>query len=288
MQQYLELLQHVLDHGTLVQNRTQIKTLATFGGQVRFDLQKGFPLLTTKLVHFKSVLVELLWFIKGDTNIKYLVDHDVRIWNEWPYAQYCADLTNPPLSMAEFIERIKTDPSFAQQFGDLGPVYGKQWRDCGGRDQLLEVIDQIKTNPGSRRLIVCSWNPTQIANMTLPPCHCLFQFSVINNKLSCHLYQRSADLFLGVPFNIASYSLLVHMIAQVCRLEVGELIHSFGDLHIYENHIEQCKIQLGRQPLPLCQLKLNPNITNILDFGLEDVELIDYSHHPKLIGKVAV
>lgn len=288
MQQYLDLLKQVLDNGTLVKNRTSIKTLATFGGQMRFDLQKGFPLLTTKLVHFKSVLVELLWFIKGDTNIKYLVDHNVRIWNEWPYEKYCADPNNPTLSMAEFIERIKTDDTFAQRFGDLGPVYGKQWRDSNGVDQLLDVIEQIKTNPSSRRLIVCSWNPSAISSMALPPCHCLFQFSVINNKLSCHLYQRSADLFLGVPFNIASYSLLVHMIAHVCGLEVGEFIHSFGDLHIYENHIEQCQIQLTRTPLPLCHIKLNPNITNILDFDIDDIQLCDYLHHPKLVGKVAV
>lgn len=288
MQQYLNLLKHVLENGTLVKNRTNIKTLATFGGQMRFDLQKGFPLLTTKSVHFKSVLIELLWFIKGDTNIKYLVDNNVRIWNEWPYQKYCNDPKNPPLSMQEFIEKIKNSPQFASEFGDLGPIYGKQWRDSNGVDQLMQVIEQIKTNPSSRRLVVCAWNPLLIDQMALPPCHCLFQFSVINNKLSCHLYQRSADLFLGVPFNIASYSLLVHMIAHVCGLEVGEFVHSFGDLHIYENHIPQCQIQLARTPLPLCRIKINPKITNILDFQPEDFELVDYQHHPKIIGKVAV
>ncbi|MDQ0514143.1 thymidylate synthase [Mycoplasmoides fastidiosum] len=288
MQQYLDLVRKVLSEGTLVENRTSVRTYATFGGQMEFDLSQGFPLLTTKQVHFRSVLVELLWFIKGDTNIKYLVDHNVRIWNEWPYQQYCQNPTNPVLTLAEFVAKIKTDAQFAALHGNLGPVYGKQWRNSQGVDQLAEVIETIKTNPSSRRMIVCSWNPGEIQNMVLPPCHCLFQFSVINNRLSCHLYQRSADLFLGVPFNIASYALLTHIIAQICGLEVGKFVHSFGDLHIYENHVEQCRIQLQREPKPLCQLVINPNVKSLADLKIEDFRIENYQSHPRLKGVVAV
>ncbi|WP_391591535.1 Thymidylate synthase [[Mycoplasma] cavipharyngis] len=288
MKQYLDLIRKVLNEGTLVTNRTDIKTYATFGGQIEIDLNQGFPLLTTKEVHFHSILVELLWFIKGDTNIKYLVDHNVRIWNEWPYQQYCQKTNLEKLTLKEFVAKIKNDPKFAAQYGDLGPVYGKQWRNFNNVDQLQKIIDTIKTQPNSRRMIVSSWNPSEVDQMALPPCHCLFQFSVINNKLSCHLYQRSADVFLGVPFNIASYALLTHIIANICGLEVNKLIHSFGDLHIYQNHLEQCEIQLTRKPKKLSRLVINRKIKNLSDLNIDDFKIEDYQHHPKLIGKVAI
>jgi thymidylate synthase len=264
MKQYLDLLQYILDNGIEKNDRTGVGTRSVFGYQMRFDLQKGFPLVTTKKLHLRSIIYELIWFIHGDTNIKFLHDNDVSIWDEW-----------------------------ADENGDLGPIYGKQWRrwegkDCKVIDQLSWVINEIIKNPNSRRLIVSAWNVAEISEMKLPPCHVLFQFYVANNKLSCQLYQRSADIFLGVPFNIASYSLLTHMIAQVTGLQVGEFIHTFGDAHLYLNHIEQAKLQLSREPFPLPQLKLNPNIKNIDDFKFEDIEIINYQAHPSIKADVAV
>jgi len=264
MKQYLDLMRHVRDNGIQKENRTGIDTISCFGYQTRYDLAKGFPLVTTKKLHLNSIIHEVIWFLKGDTNIAYLTNNNVRIWNEW-----------------------------ADENGDLGPVYGHQWRSWpapNGRtiDQISQLIEQIKNNPDSRRLIVTAWNPSDIENMALPPCHCLFQFNVANGKLSCQLYQRSADVFLGVPFNIASYALLTMMIAQVTGLEVGEFIHSFGDVHIYENHLEQVNLQLSREPKPLSHMKLNPDVKDIFDFTFEDFELCNYEAHPHIAGKVAV
>ena len=264
MKQYLDLLQYILDNGIEKNDRTGVGTRSVFGYQMRFDLQQGFPLVTTKKLHLRSIIYELLWFIHGDTNIKFLHDNNVSIWDEW-----------------------------ADEKGDLGPIYGKQWRRWEGKDgkvidQLSWVINEIINNPNSRRLIVSAWNVAEISEMKLPPCHVLFQFYVANNKLSCQLYQRSADVFLGVPFNIASYSLLTHMIAQVTGLQVGEFIHTFGDVHLYLNHIEQAKLQLSREPFALPQLKLNQNIKNIDDFKFEDIEIINYQAHPAIKADVAV
>lgn len=264
MQVYLELLQHILDKGTRKQDRTGTGTISTFGYQMRFDLQKGFPLVTTKKLHLRSIIYELLWFLKGDTNIKYLNDHKVRIWNEW-----------------------------ADENGDLGPVYGHQWRSWGAPngkhiDQISEIIDQIKNNPDSRRIIVSAWNVADIPQMALAPCHALFQFYVADGKLSLQLYQRSADVFLGVPFNIASYCLLLHMVAQVCNLKVGEFIHTFGDVHIYKNHIDQVNLQLTREPRPLPSLHLNPDRKDIFSFKYEDFSIDGYDPHPHIKAEVAV
>ncbi|ASS90987.1 thymidylate synthase [Aeribacillus pallidus] len=264
MEQYLHLCRHVLEHGVKKQDRTGTGTISTFGYQMRFDLAKGFPLVTTKKIHLKSVIYELLWFLKGDTNVKYLQEHGVRIWNEW-----------------------------ADENGDLGPIYGYQWRSWTGADgntidQISNVIEQIKTNPHSRRLIVSAWNVADLDKMALPPCHAFFQFYVAEGKLSCQLYQRSADLFLGVPFNIASYALLTMMIAQVCDLELGEFIHTFGDVHIYNNHIEQVKLQLTREPRPLPTMKLNKEVKSIFDFTYEDFTLEGYDPHPHIKGEVSV
>ena len=261
MQQYLDLLRDIMDNGVDKMDRTGVGTRSVFGRQMRFDLSKGFPLVTTKKVHLKSIIYELLWFIKGDTNVKYLQDNGVRIWNEW-----------------------------ADENGDLGPVYGSQWRNWNaeGIDQLADVIDKLKHNPNDRRMIVSAWNVSIIPQMKLPPCHMMFQFYVANNKLSCMLYQRSCDMFLGVPFNIASYALLTMMVAQVCNLELGEFVHTLGDTHIYHNHFEQVREQLSRKPLPLPQMKLNPAVTDINDFKYEDFELLNYQCHGKLEGKVAV
>lgn len=264
MQVYLELLQHILDKGTRKQDRTGTGTISTFGYQMRFDLQKGFPLVTTKKLHLRSIIYELLWFLKGDTNIKYLNDHKVRIWNEW-----------------------------ADKNGDLGPVYGHQWRSWGAPngkhiDQISEIIDQIKNNPDSRRIIVSAWNVADIPQMALAPCHALFQFYVADGKLSLQLYQRSADVFLGVPFNIASYCLLLHMVAQVCNLKVGEFIHTFGDVHIYNNHIDQVNLQLTREPRPLPSLHLNPDRKDIFSFQYEDFYIDGYDPHPHIKAEVAV
>ncbi|MEK4972919.1 thymidylate synthase [Niallia sp. FSL R7-0648] len=264
MRQYLDLCEHILTNGVKKEDRTGTGTISTFGYQMRFDLSEGFPLITTKKLHLRSIIHELLWFLNGDTNVKYLQDNNVRIWNEW-----------------------------ADEKGDLGPVYGHQWRSWTTRegntiDQISELIHAIKTNPESRRLIVSAWNVGDIEKMALPPCHCLFQFYVAEGKLSCQLYQRSADVFLGVPFNIASYALLTHMIAQVCDLEVGEFVHSFGDVHIYTNHIEQVKLQLTRDPKPLPQLKINPNVKDIFSFEFDDFEIINYEAHPHIKGAVSV
>lgn len=288
MKQYLDLCKFVLENGTLSNNRTNIDAISYFGLQTRYDLRKGFPLLTTKKMAYKSIFHELLWFISGNTNIKYLVDNNVRIWNEWPYEKYKKSKSYKNESLNEFIEKIKTDENFAKEFGDLGPVYGKQWRSFNNVDQLTNVINEIKNNPNSRRLIVSAWNPNDINNMLLPPCHCLFQFYINGDQLSCQLYQRSADIFLGVPFNIASYALLVHLIAQVCGLKVGEFIHTLGVGHIYENHIEQIKEQLKREPLPLCKIKINPNIKSIYDFKIDDITIEDYESYPPIKGEVAV
>ena len=261
MKQYLDLLRDVMENGVDKMDRTGVGTRSVFGRQMRFDLNKGFPLLTTKKMHLKSIIYELLWFIKGDTNVKYLQDHGVRIWNEW-----------------------------ADENGDLGPIYGSQWRNWNGEgiDQLAQVIETLKHNPNDRRMIVSAWNVAKVPEMKLPPCHMMFQFYVANNKLSCMLYQRSCDMFLGVPFNIASYALLTMMIAQVCGLELGEFVHTLGDTHIYHNHFEQVREQLKREPLALPQMKINPSIKNINDFCYEDFTLENYNSYGKLEGKVAV
>lgn len=274
MQVYHDLLRHILENGAEKGDRTGTGTISIFGYQMRFDLNEGFPLITTKKVHFKSIVHELLWFISGDTNIRYLQENGVKIWNQW-----------------------------ADENGDLGPVYGKQWRDWNGEsiDQLKRVIHQLKANPNSRRMMVSAWNPSVLPDTSrsfaenvdngkaaLPPCHALFQFYVADNKLSCQLYQRSADVFLGVPFNIASYALLTQMIAQVCDLQVGDFVHSFGDVHIYQNHVEQVELQLTREPKALPQVKLNPEVTSIDEFTYEDIELINYYPHPRIKATVAV
>jgi thymidylate synthase len=264
MKQYLELCEHILHNGTKKEDRTGTGTISTFGYQMRFDLQKGFPLVTTKKLHLKSIIHELLWFLKGDTNVKYLQENGVRIWNEW-----------------------------ADEDGDLGPVYGYQWRswptpDGGEIDQITNLIEQIKHNPDSRRLIVSAWNVANVDSMALPPCHTMFQFYVADGKLSCQLYQRSADVFLGVPFNIASYALLTMMVAQVCNLEPGEFIHTLGDAHIYSNHIEQVNLQRQRDPKPLPKMELNKEVRNIFDFKFEDFTLVGYDAHPHIKGVVSV
>lgn len=264
MKQYLDFLQDILHNGTKKEDRTGTGTVSVFGRQMRFDLQEGFPLVTTKKLHLKSIIHELLWFLKGDTNIAYLKENGVRIWDEW-----------------------------ADEDGNLGPVYGHQWRSWSAPDgetidQISNVIEDIKKNPDSRRLIVSAWNPSDIPNMALPPCHLLFQFYVADGKLSCQLYQRSADSFLGVPFNIASYALLTMMVAQVTGLKPGEFVHTVGDAHIYTNHLEQVELQLTREPKPLPKMKINPNVTNIFDFTYEDFELVDYEAHPHIKGVVSV
>jgi len=274
MKQYLDMVNHVLEHGVDKSDRTGTGTKSVFGYQMRFDLQKGFPLVTTKKLHLKSIVHELLWFIKGDTNIQYLTENGVRIWNEW-----------------------------ADDNGDLGPVYGHQWRNWNSEeiDQIEEIIKTLKTNPDSRRMLVSAWNPSVLPDTSvsfsenvsqgkaaLPPCHAFFQFYVANGKLSCQLYQRSADIFLGVPFNIASYALFTMMMAQVCGYKAGEFIHTFGDAHIYSNHIEQVNLQLSREPKPLPTMKINPNVSSLFDFSFSDFELIDYDPHPHIKGIVAV
>lgn len=264
MRTYHDLLRHILDNGTKKSDRTGTGTLSVFGYQMRFNLEEGFPLLTTKKLHLRSIIHELLWFLQGDTNIKYLKDNKVSIWDEW-----------------------------ADENGDLGPVYGKQWRSwqCPNGetiDQISQVIHQIKTNPDSRRLLVVAFNPADVNKMALPPCHAFFQFYVANGKLSCQLYQRSADVFLGVPFNISSYALLTHMMAQVCGLKVGDFVHTLGDAHLYLNHLEQTQEQLRRTPKALPQLRLNPTVKNIFDFKFEDIEITDYDPHPAIRAEVSI
>ena len=264
MKQYLEFMRHVRDHGVVKEDRTGTGTTSLFGYQMRFDLAEGFPVVTTKTLHLRSIIHELLWFLQGDTNIRYLIENGVHIWDEW-----------------------------ADEKGDLGPVYGAQWRSWpdpngGAIDQISQLLEQIKENPDSRRLLVSAWNPAQVEQMALPPCHCLFQFYVVEGRLSCQLYQRSADIFLGVPFNIASYSLLTMMIAQVTGLEVGEFIHTFGDAHLYSNHMQQVDLQLSRETYPLPQMKLNSDVTSLFDFRYEDCELTGYRSHPAIKAPVAV
>lgn len=290
MKQYHELLNFILQQGQKREDRTSTGTISHFGYQMRFDLQEGFPLLTTKKVHFKSVVHELLWFIKGETNIRPLVLNDVRIWNDWPYEKYRSSPDFKGETINEFVARIKEDEAFARVYGDLGPVYGKQWRNFNGFDQLADVIHNIKHHPFSRRLIINAWNPPELKDMALPPCHMMMQFYVSSDhkRLSCQLYQRSADLFLGVPFNIASYALLTHLIAQVCDLEVGEFVHTLGDVHIYLDHLEQVQLQLSRTPKDLPQLKLNPLIKDIEAFTYEDIELLSYDPYPAIKAKVSV
>ena len=294
MKQYLDLCKNVLEKGIEKSDRTGTGTISSFGHQMHFDLNEGFPLLTTKRVYLRAIIYELLWFIKGDTNIKYLVDNDVRIWNEWPYRDYTNSSEYQGETIEEFIEKIKNDEEFAKKHGNLGPVYGHQWRhfDADGStefvDQLQNVIDQIRTNPSSRRLIVCSWNPLMIDKMALPPCHSLFQFYVNDGKLSCMLYQRSADIFLGVPFNIASYALLTMMIAKICNLELGEFVHTLGDAHIYLNHLEQINKQLTRTPRALPKMIIHGDQKEIEDFKFEDFELVDYNPYKGIKAEVAV
>ena len=261
MKQYLDMLRYVLENGVDKMDRTGVGTRSVFGQQMRFDLSRGFPLMTTKQMHLKSIIHELLWFIKGDTNVKYLQDNGVRIWNEW-----------------------------ADENGDLGPIYGSQWRNWNGEgiDQLAQVVDKLKNNPNDRRMIVSAWNVSKISEMRLPPCHMMFQFYVANSKLSCMLYQRSCDMFLGVPFNIASYALLTMMLAQVCNLEPGEFVHTLGDTHIYHNHFEQVKEQLRREPLPLPTMRLNPQVKDINDFKYEDFTLENYECYGAIKAQVAV
>ena len=301
MQQYLDLVRHIRDHGVKKEDRTGTGTVSIFGHQMRFDLAHGFPLVTSKKVHLKSILHELLWFIRGDTNIRYLVENGVGIWNDWPYQNWLREtgqdtsleMYSPEWRavMKEFIEKIKTDRDFAAQYGDLGPVYGKQWRNFGGVDQLTQLIEDIKSNPDSRRLIVSAWNPQDIPVMVksgLPPCHSLFQFYVGDGKLSCQLYQRSADVFLGVPFNIASYAILTMMIAQVSGLGLGDFVHTFGDAHLYLNHMDQVEEQLSRSTFDLPTMKINSQVTSLFDFVFDDFELQNYQSHGPIAAPVAV
>jgi len=288
MKQYLDLCHHVLENGTVKNDRTNTGTISVFGYQMHFDLNQGFPLLTTKRVYIKGIIHELLWFIKGETNIRYLVENEVNIWNEWPYEKYKQSKDYQDETLEEYVMKVKTDERFAQIHGELGPVYGKQWRNFNGVDQLAELVKNLKSNPDSRRLLISSWNPPELKSMALPPCHMLMQFYVADGKLSCQLYQRSADIFLGVPFNIASYSLLTMMLAQVTDLKVGSFVHTLGDAHIYSNHVEQIKIQFDRSPRDLPLMKLNSDIKNIEDFKYEDFELIGYNPHKGIKGKVAV
>lgn len=290
MQQYLDLCRHVLEHGEKREDRTGTGTISTFGYQMRFDLTKGFPLLTTKKVFYRGIFEELLWFLSGNTNIKPLVDKKVGIWNEWPYDKYSKSPDFKGETLEEFIEKIRDDQEFADKYGDLGPVYGKQWRDFNGVDQISQLIDGIKNNPFSRRHLVVAYNPSEVKDMALPPCHSLFQFyvSADGKKLSCQLYQRSGDVFLGVPFNIASYSLLLAMVAQVCDLEPYEFVHTFGDVHIYLNHLDQINEQLSRTPRPLPKLVLNKDVKNIFDFKYEDIKIEDYDPYPTIKGAVSV
>ena len=288
MKQYLDMLEKILKEGTKKEDRTGTGTISYFGYQMRFDLSEGFPLLTTKKVFLKGIIHELLWFISGSTNIKYLVDNNVKIWNDWPYAAYKKSKDFKNETMDEFINKIKNDDDFAKKYGNLGPVYGKQWRNFGGVDQLSWLINEIKTNPTSRRLIISAWNVPEIKDMALPPCHCFMQFYVNDGKLSCQLYQRSADVFLGVPFNIASYALLTMMVAQVTGLKPGTFVHTLGDAHIYSNHIDQINLQLSRDVRELPQMIINPNVKSIFDFKYEDFELVNYNPHKGIKGKVAV
>lgn len=292
MQQYLDQLQYILNHGEVRKDRTGTGTISVFGMQTRYDLREGFPLMTTKKMFIRPIAEELLWFIKGDTNIKYLVDRNVRIWNEWPYEAFKKSEDFHGETLDEFVAKIKEDDEFAKKHGNLGPVYGAQWRNYNyqGVDQLAKLIDGLKNNPFSRRHIISAWNPVQVDEMALPPCHTLMQFYVSSDKkyLSCQLYQRSADMFLGVPFNIASYALLTCMIAQVCGYEPKEFIHTTGDTHIYLDHVDVVKTQIQRTPKKKPRLVLNPEVKSIFDFKIEDIKIEDYVSDGKLVGKVSV
>lgn len=311
---YMALCQRIIDKGKQKDDRTNTGTRSLFGEQIRFNLQEGFPLLTTKRVPFRLVASELLWFLRGDTNIRYLLEHDNNIWNEWAFKKWVEsdEYTGPDMTdfgnrsqtdkafkaeydeqMTLFKERILSDDTFSEKYGDLGFVYGSQWRHWKTSqnetiDQIANVISDIKTNPNSRRLIVSAWNPEDVPHMALPPCHTLFQFYVEDGKLSCQLYQRSADMFLGVPFNIASYALLTHLIANECGLEVGEFIHTFGDVHIYSNHMDQVNLQLTREPRALPQFRLLNKEKSIFDLTVDDFEIVDYNPHPSIKAPVAV
>jgi len=301
MKQYLDLMKHIRDEGVKKEDRTGTGTVSVFGYQMRFDLEDNFPLLTTKKVNLDSIIHELLWFISGNTNISYLVKNGVNIWNDWPYQSYLKQTHQEkdyPMhskewkdKMKEFIEQIKNDDDFAKVYGDLGPVYGRQWRDFEGVDQLNQVVEDIKSSPDSRRLIVSAWNPKDIPIMVksgLPPCHTLFQFYVSEGRLSCQLYQRSADVFLGVPYNIASYAILTMMIAQATGLKPGEFIHTLGDAHLYNNHLEQVEEQLARVPFPCPKLSINKDKDTIFNFSISDFELIDYQAHPNIPAPIAI
>jgi thymidylate synthase len=301
MKQYLDLMRHVKNNGIRKEDRTGTGTISVFGYQMRFNLNEGFPLVTTKKVHLKSIIYELLWFIQGDTNIKFLVKNGVNIWNDWPFQNWLKETKQDKEysmysqawrdKMKEFIERIKEDKKFSDQYGDLGPVYGQQWRNFQGIDQLNGLINDINKSPDSRRLIISAWNPRDIPVMEksgLPPCHTLFQFYVAEGKLSCQLYQRSADVFLGVPFNIASYALLTMMIAQATDLKLGDFVHTFGDAHLYVNHLEQVEEQLSRRPHALPSMQINPLVTNIFDFQYTDFQLNNYDPEPAIPARVAV
>ncbi len=305
MKQYLDLLQDIKTNGTRKGDRTGTGTISVFGRQMRFDLNDGFPAVTTKKLYLRSIIHELLWFLQGSTNIKYLVDNDVHIWDEWPYRAYLQGQGKPvpdsgseewQSGIKEFTEKIKNDNEFARAHGELGPVYGYQWRSWpapDGRhiDQIAQVVETLRKNPDSRRIIVSAWNVADIEEMAksgLPPCHTLFQFYVADGKLSCQLYQRSADTFLGVPFNIASYALLTMMVAQVTGLKLGEFVHTLGDTHIYLNHLEQVDLQLSREPKPLPTMKINPDVKSIFDFKFEDFELVGYESWPGIKAPIAV
>jgi thymidylate synthase len=305
MRQYLDLLQDIKDNGVKKMDRTGVGTISVFGRQMRFDLSEGFPAVTTKKLFMRGIIHELIWFLQGSSNIKYLVDNDVHIWDEWPYKHYLIEqgkeVSNSnseewKVGIKEFTEKIKADDKFAKKWGELGPVYGYQWRhwptpDGTHIDQIKKAVDTIKNNPDSRRIIVSAWNVADVDEMAkagLPPCHLLFQFYVANGKLSCQMYQRSADTFLGVPFNIASYSLLTIMMAQVCGLEPGDFVHTFGDTHLYLNHLKQVDEQLSRKPKPLPKMKINPKVKNIDDFKFEDFELTNYDPYPAISAPIAV
>ena len=301
MKQYLDLMRHIRDTGVRKEDRTGTGTMSVFGYQMRFPLEEGFPLVTTKKVHLKSIIHELLWFIRGDTNIRYLAQNGVNIWNDWPFKSWLRETGQDqdfPMYTPEwreqmklFVERVKVDEPFAAQYGELGPVYGHQWRNFEGVDQLAQLVSDIQNNPDSRRLIVSAWNPKDIPVMAksgLPPCHTLFQFYVSEGRLSCQLYQRSADVLLGVPFNIASYALLTLMIAQVAGLRPGDFVHTFGDAHLYSNHLEQVEEQLSREPHPLPVMAINPSVKDLFSFQFDDFELQGYDPHPPISAPVAV